>query len=127
MRTPEGDNDFKIEYDVTEYYEKKVDSDSLKNLSSYISMYCNAFIMANAFLMCGNVIDEKNIVAYSRNANADKIIIFRPYKDKLYAVPVGHHRSPEGVFEVRGHFRKYKSSKVVWIDGYFKGTNSDNF
>lgn len=34
----------------------------------------------------------------------------------------GKHRSPKGVFGVRGHFRHYKSGKVVWIAEYTKGT-----
>lgn len=33
----------------------------------------------------------------------------------------GHHKSPEGVFSVRGHYRHYKSGKVVWIAEYSKG------
>ena len=36
----------------------------------------------------------------------------------------GHHRSPQGVFGVRGHFRQYKSGKRVWIEPYQKGTGN---
>lgn len=36
----------------------------------------------------------------------------------------GHHRSPQGVFSVRGHFRQYKSGKRVWIEPYKKGTGN---
>lgn len=34
----------------------------------------------------------------------------------------GHHASPKGTFSVRGHFRRYRSGKVVWIAEYQKGT-----
>ena len=36
---------------------------------------------------------------------------------------IGRHRSPEGVFQVRGHFRRYQTGKVIWIDGYLKGVD----
>ncbi len=36
----------------------------------------------------------------------------------------GHHRSPQGIFSVRGHFRQYKSGKRVWIEPYQKGTGN---
>ena len=34
----------------------------------------------------------------------------------------GSHSSPQGVFSVRGHYRRYKSGKVIWISQYTKGT-----
>ncbi len=33
----------------------------------------------------------------------------------------GHHASPTGIFSVRGHYRHYKSGKVVWINEFRKG------
>lgn len=36
-------------------------------------------------------------------------------------MPHGKHRSPQGTFNVRGHFRHYKDGKVVWIEEYSKG------
>ena len=41
---------------------------------------------------------------------------------ELYAAPKGSHASPKGIFSVRGHYRHYKSGKVVWISEYKKGT-----
>ena len=38
-----------------------------------------------------------------------------------YLTAHGHHRSPEGSFSVRGHFRHYKDGKVIWISEYTKG------
>ena len=34
----------------------------------------------------------------------------------------GQHRSPAGVFTVRGHYRRYKDGRSVWIAPYTKGT-----
>lgn len=31
------------------------------------------------------------------------------------------HKSPKGEFSVRGHYRHYKSGKVVWIEQFSKG------
>lgn len=134
IRTPNGENDFDIQFDLSNSAAKEFDIEEFDGkdkimdtvLPYFLQLYCNAFLMANAFLMYGNVIDDKDIVAQGRNSDVDKIIVFRPYKDKLYAVPVGHHRSPEGVFEVRGHFRYYKKTgKIVWIDGYLKGLDKE--
>lgn len=36
----------------------------------------------------------------------------------------GSHRSPSGVFSVRGHYRHYKNGKVVWVNEYKKGEGS---
>lgn len=42
--------------------------------------------------------------------------------NELQMMAKGSHRSPRGSFSVRGHYRHYKSGKVVWIDEYQKGT-----
>lgn len=36
-------------------------------------------------------------------------------------IPHGKHRSPQGTFNVRGHFRHYRDGKIVWIEEYSKG------
>lgn len=36
--------------------------------------------------------------------------------------PRNAHASPRGIFSVRGHYRHYKSGRVVWIAEYKKGT-----
>lgn len=48
--------------------------------------------------------------------------IIRKVNGALYAAPRGSHSSPRGIFSVRGHYRHYKSGKVVWIAEYKKGT-----
>ena len=122
QRTPGDEHDLSLSIDISDKVPEAVHAKLLRLCQGYMT----AFLHANAFLMYGNVIGEKEIVAAGRNVGADKVIVFRPFKDKLYAVPVGHHRSPEGVFEVRGHFRHYKKTgKIVWIDAYLKGKSED--
>lgn len=48
-------------------------------------------------------------------------ILTRSGKEPHIAVK-GSHSSPQGIFSVRGHYRKYKSGKVIWIAQYTKGT-----
>ena len=48
--------------------------------------------------------------------------ILRSISGALSAVPRGSHASPSGIFTVRGHYRHYKSGKVVWVAEYKKGT-----
>ena len=38
--------------------------------------------------------------------------------------PRGHHSCPAGVFTVRGHYRRYKNGKTVWIAPYTKGSGA---
>lgn len=48
--------------------------------------------------------------------------ILRSDKNGIYVASKGRHASPKGVFGVRGHYRHYKSGKVVWISEFQKGT-----
>ena len=48
--------------------------------------------------------------------------IIRMENGRILAAPRGAHASPKGTFSVRGHYRHYKSGKVVWIAEYKKGT-----
>ena len=44
----------------------------------------------------------------------------------LYVGRRGAHARPKGEFSVRGHYRHYKSGKVVWINEYRKGEGKRN-
>ena len=44
--------------------------------------------------------------------------------NEAHIVKQGSHKSPQGTFTVRGHFRHYRSGKVVWIEEYSKGTGN---
>ena len=48
--------------------------------------------------------------------------ILKRSKNEAHIVKQGSHKSPQGIFTVRGHFRHYKNGKVVWIEEYSKGT-----
>lgn len=39
----------------------------------------------------------------------------------VYVGRCGEHASPKGEFSVRGHYRHYKSGKIIWINEYRKG------
>lgn len=43
------------------------------------------------------------------------------FQKRQYVSKGGHHASPSYEFSVRGHYRKYKSGKTVWIAEYLKG------
>ena len=47
------------------------------------------------------------------------------HKTSTAAPQGGHHRSPQGTFSVRGHYRHYKTGKTVWIKEYRKGTGKE--
>lgn len=116
---PEGANDFQIHYKVAE--EAEMSQEQLNVMMILITSY----IHTNAFLWYGNFLDrdKREFSAVGKNRNGNKTIVFRPFQNQLYAASVGHHRSPEGVFQVRGHFRRYKTGKVIWIDGFMKGVD----
>lgn len=125
-KSPEqSDCDLKIDYQIVE---RNIDSQQmLDDCLEAIEYMIDSYINANAFLWYGNYLDrdKREFSAIGKNDNQDKTIVFRPFKNQLYATSVGHHRSPEGVFQVRGHFRRYQTGQVVWIDGYMKGIDKD--
>ena len=120
----DGDTDYNLAVNLSEKasnLSQEVKSTILSILKGYIA----TFLHANAFLMYGNILNEKEYIAAGRNEGVTKVITFRKFKNKVYAVHTSAHKSPEGVFSVRGHFRHYKDGKVVWIDSYMKGIEKD--
>lgn len=117
--TPEGVNDFQMHYKLAE--ETATRQEQLDVMMTLMISY----IHTNAFLWYGNFLDrdKREFSAVGKNQKGDKTIVFRPFQNQLYAASVGHRRSPEGVFQVRGHFRRYKTGKVIWIDGFMKGVD----
>lgn len=117
--TPEGTNDFQMHYQLAE--ETETNQEQLNVIMILITSY----IHTNAFLWYGNYLDrdKREFSAVGTNRNGNKTIVFRPFQNQLYAASVGRHRSPEGVFQVRGHFRRYQTGKVIWIDGFMKGVD----
>lgn len=48
--------------------------------------------------------------------------IIRRANGAVTVVPKGSRARPRGEFSVRGHYRHYRSGKVIWIAEYRKGT-----
>lgn len=120
MHDSSGEHDFSI------IFSAKKELIATEKYTEVLQTYCNSFLLANSFMWHGNLVEDKVFTAAGRNENNSKIITFRKCKDTVYAIPTYHHRSPDGIFSVRGHFRKYKNGKVVWIDEYWKGTGGSN-
>lgn len=65
---------------------------------------------------------HKPIKKKSKKSKASGITYVLRRDSKTAAImPHGKHRSPQGTFNVRGHFRHYKDGKIVWIEEYSKG------
>lgn len=115
-----GTNDFSLKFDITDDRFFK-DEEEFNVIVQIMQVFCTAFVEVNCFMWYGNFVENRKLQAAGRNEENNKIITLRKYKDKIYAVPLSHHRSPEGVFSVRGHFRHYQDGKVIWIDEFLKG------
>lgn len=118
-------DDFDNDYGI--YFDLMVNDESLPydDACEVIQVVANTYIAYNALLIYGNLVDGSSITPRARTEDGDKHYFVREYDNKIYAVSSHAHRSPDGVFSVRGHFRKYKSGKVIWIDEYLKGTDKD--
>ena len=118
-----GASDYKLEIDISDAL---TDFPKLINhINEVVSGICNSFLLIVAYLMYGNILGEKEYIAAGRNEGGTKVITFRKHNETVYAIHTTAHRSPEGVFSVRGHFRHYKSGKIIWIDEYLKGVDKD--
>lgn len=114
-------NDLTISFDLIN--ESELSEKDKVFLSHTITVFLTAFVSANSFMWFGNLSENKRIIARSSTKENKKNITFRKFKESLYAVEFRPHRSPEGVFSVRGHFRRYSNGKIIWIDEYLKGKN----
>ena len=57
-----------------------------------------------------------------RNTKPTTTYILRKTSNGLRAISQGSHASPGCEFTVRGHYRHYKSGKVVWVSEFTKGS-----
>lgn len=69
-------------------------------------------------------IKEKNGVQRSKKSGITYIL--RSSSSGPQVLQRGQHASPAGVFSVRGHYRRYKDGRAVWIKPYKKGTGKQN-
>lgn len=108
------------------FLKKQPASDEMRELlNPLIDEIVHDVFSANAFLTYGNVFEEKFLKLHSKNDGASKVIVFRELDGEVYAAEARGHKSPEGIFSVRGHFRRYQSGKVIWIDEYLKGIEKE--
>lgn len=106
---------------------------SKADLQSALTVYCTLM----ALMTCGRLeaVDEPELKAEEKPTTTRKAknrptrkpakrttYILRLVNGTLLAAPRSSHASPSGIFTVRGHYRHYKSGKVVWISEYRKGT-----
>lgn len=104
----------------------KVDKD---NLQSVLTVYCTLMaLMTYAEPVQTERIrtiqkdGHKPTKAKTKKPQKRTTYIIRRCNGTILAAPSGSHASPDGIFTVRGHYRRYKSGKVVWIAEYKKGT-----
>ena len=98
----------------------------LGEMEKQVQFVSAAVIYINGYLIYGNAYEDRPVVLNGKNAGSKKVIIFRLFEGTVYAVSTSSHRSPSGVFGVRGHFRRYKNGHVIWIDEYMKGLGDAN-
>lgn len=103
-----------------------------ENQQAVLTVYCSvmALIVFGKFTMDAgqNAALEKEsrptkpTKSHKRSQRNGVTYILGTTGNELQMMAKGSHRSPRGSFFVRGHYRHYKSGKVVWIDEYQKGT-----
>ena len=105
---------------------------SEENKQAVLTVYCSAI----AFMVFGNETTEptqqkqtifessaREAAKRKKNKSKNGFVYIIDHGGKMPKIKLrGSHASPNGQFSVRGHFRHYKSGKVVWIDEFQKGT-----
>lgn len=110
VTTPEGERDYNILYDFDERHNNTLKK-NFESVTQLVKMVAYEWVVVNNLFIYGNIVEGGGGENYS----------IREYDDKIYLIEGGSHRSPNGIFSVRGHFRKYKNGKIIWIDEYLKG------
>lgn len=65
----------------------------------------------------------KKLTKRSKKCKTSGVTYILTYSGKEPRIGIkGSHGSPQGIFSVRGHYRRCKSGKVIWIAQYTKGT-----
>jgi hypothetical protein len=136
---PIGDLEFILLYEgkakVTKVTTKTLTQD---DISSVLSLWCSLM----AIFVYGDVDrkeDDQEEQTEQKERKKSKSAQKKPYKKAsdhvtyiLLKAPKSHtsshkgsHAKKTGCFSVRGHFRHYKSGKVVWIAEFKKGTGKE--
>lgn len=114
--TPNATIQFHVEEELEDYYVE------FEHIVKILSI---DYVMFNYLMIYGNLVTGNTTTVNARSDGEDKHYFVKEYQGNVYAVSSHTHKSPEGIFSVRGHFRKYKSGKVIWIDEYLKGTDKN--
>ena len=126
ITSPEdNEHDFGVHYRLADPDSFEYSEESLTALSNLAEFAASAVLNINGYLIYGNAYENRPVILTGKNDGSKKTIVFRLFEGKTYAVATTAHRSPEGIFSVRGHFRRYKSGKVIWIDEYLKGIEKE--
>lgn len=99
---------------------------------SVLTVYCSLM----ALMAFGNIVKDNEPISKiervgvphkaqksttKRKKKPTTTYILRKTKTGLQAISRGSHASPGFEFTVRGHYRHYKSGKVVWVSEFTKG------
>ena len=114
-------HDFRITFNLIRPERFPQELRVLGEMEKQVQFVSAAVININGYLIYGNAYEDRPVVLNEKNAGHKKVIIFRLFEGRVYAVSTSSHRSPSGVFGVRAHFRRYKNGHVIWIDEYLKG------
>lgn len=68
------------------------------------------------------VVDNRAKKHDKKRSKPSVTYILRRDKNGISVVTKGYHASPNGTFSVRGHYRRYKSGRVIWIEEFQKGS-----
>ena len=71
-----------------------------------------------------NTPGTKNKRKTRKNTKGKTYILKRRGADPIVSIP-GTRAKPAGAFGVRGHYRRYKDGRTVWIKPYKKGTGKE--
>jgi hypothetical protein len=133
-----GTNFGNIEFVVTEQGDIKIKKDKTSLSRDDIASLVTGYFSLMALMVYGNgaktesrPVELRTATTYHRKEKPDKkkkkptVYILRQSGGSVSVLPKGSHASPQGVFTVRGHFRHYKSGKVVWVQSFEKGTGKN--
>lgn len=119
------EHDFRIWYKLINKTAKDTDLQDLDECNKMAQFISASVLYINAYLFYGNAYEDRPVILLGKNDGTKKVIVFRIFDGKTYAVATTTHRSPQGIFSVRGHFRRYKNGHVIWIDEYLKGIDKE--
>ena len=113
------------------YYDINKNTTKLKNddIQSILTVYSSlmALIIHQGPRPAAAPKHQPHQAGKTKKQNSTKGItyLFRSRKGTPILTAPGHHNSPSGSFNVRGHYRHYKSGRVVWIPPYKKGSGKE--